>query len=160
MGSLGREFHRTPIVFLTPTLPSPLPPACWGHIFTSRGHSVIQKNEEESGKWKNKLRNQNYTGSISNPKPLLVATFVNRKAVRCLSKHSGLSLTLERVPFPEHTPLGGGDRPGKVTWGKECSWAEGHEAVDRETRLSLDVNITMETPQILASADSDPFLSH
>lgn len=47
-----------------------------------------------------------------------------------------------------------------MTRGERCSWAEGHEAVDRETRLSLDVNITMETPQTLASADSVPLLSH
>lgn len=46
-----------------------------------------------------------------------------------------------------------------MTWGKRCSWA-GHEAVDRETRLSLDVNITIKTPQTLASADSVPLLSH
>lgn len=41
-----------------------------------------------------------------------------------------------------------------MTRGKRCSWAE-HEAVDRETRLSLDVNITIKTPQTLASADRE-----
>ena len=46
-----------------------------------------------------------------------------------------------------------GDGPGKVCVGGVVGRGE---AVDRETKWSLDVNITMETPQRLVGKDASP----